>query len=284
MKSVLKQRPKRRKVRRQDASWGERLLAIGKRAAYPLGVLAVAVGVPFAAHRTYVYCVSSPYFALEHIEIQGAERAEVAEVAKAAMLAPGVNIFDVDEERVAQLALTHPWVREARVERTLPDRVALTLVEHEPAAVILDGGEWVLTDAEGTPIKTLDEKDPVDELLGTLPLVTGITRDALAAGDVGARADFKDAFDAMRAYYDLGLGEFSQISEVHVEGAVGVTLVLVQDGTQVRLGRGQWDERMRRFQVVYQGLREQELALDYVLVDQEQDLDRVAARPRRARD
>jgi cell division protein FtsQ len=284
MKRVLKQRPKRRKTRRQDAGWGERLLALGKRAAYPLGVLAVAVGVPFAAHRTYVYCVSSPYFALEHIEIQGTRRAEVAEVARAAHLSPGINIFDVDEQVAAQLAATHPWVREARVERTLPDRVTLTLVEHEPAAVILDGGEWVVTDAQGAPIKALDEKDPVDELLGTLPLVTGIARDALAAGDVGARADFEDAFGAMRAYYDLGLGDLSQISEVHVEGAVGVTLVLVQDGTQVRLGRGQWRERMRRFQVVYEGLREQGLALDYVLVDQEQELDRVAARPRRATD
>ena len=60
----------------------------------------------------------------------------------------GDGIWQVDLDRLRSSALRLPWVRDAAVRRVFPDRVEVTLEEHQPVAYWHDKGQLVNSFAE----------------------------------------------------------------------------------------------------------------------------------------
>ncbi len=243
-------------------------------------VALIALGLPTLVYQGYLFTVSSPHFSVQTIDVTGAQWMSRQEALTHAQLATGVNIFDVDEQGASERLRAHPWVASAQVLRALPDRVIVEIVEHQPYALLSGDGTMWLVDAQGMPFKTLDpERDPVDTLTDMLPLVSGLDPEALSAeGDPGeqARAHMRQAFDLLTTYQRLQLDALAALSEVHIDPVMGISLILLDCGAEVRLGWGRYEERLSRFRVVYTSLVDRGVGVDYILVDQQEDLSRVA--------
>jgi cell division protein FtsQ len=182
-----------------------------------------------------------------------------------------MNIFDVDVDRVKALVESEPWVASVRVERRLPNRLSVDVTEWEPAGVLVSGATWHLIDRHGNVFKALEPTDPVDSVLG-LPFVTGIEENE-AKSEVSKEL-LVEALDLVDAYRRLGLHADYPLSEVHVDRVMGLSLV-PENGVEIRLGRGRYQERLKRLGVVLATLEAEGRDADYILIDQEEDLSRV---------
>ncbi|MEZ4461146.1 MAG: FtsQ-type POTRA domain-containing protein [bacterium] len=260
----------RNRRNRKRQTWRERLEVAARagrfvvsRAVPIAGLALVGFGIPAAAYVGYTYAVSSDYFALKNVELIGLHRTERDPFMLAVGLKPGMNIFDVDPEAVAANAEAQPWIRHAEIERTLPDYISIKVEEHQPAAMLIDGG-YVLVNGDAEPFKELDASDDVNAMF-MLPLVSGLQRRELETADGKSR--FLDALAAHRAYEHAGLAKLYPLSEIHVDRVMGVSLVTRQMGTEIRLGQGRWEERMARLKSVLDAMLVDGQDVDYILVD-----------------
>lgn len=242
-------------------------------------VALIALGLPFAIYRAYLHTVSGQTFELEHIEVKGTTWLDPQQITTQAHLSSGLNLLDLDLVATEQRLVQHPWIKSATIERVIPDRLVVRIKEHEPVAVLIDGADMVLVDRDGVPFKTIDNSDPIDRLLGNFHLISGSSKERLDQASPSYLAERKrliEAFGALSVYHKLGLNRVAKISEVHLDSVVGVSMILEQTGVEVRLGWGRYDERLRRFKQVYESLVEKDIQVDYILIDQDEDLSRVA--------
>jgi cell division protein FtsQ len=273
------QRVKRRQnPRRKQQGLKERFGAISQKLLPALLVVSIVAGVPLVSYQAYVFAITSPSFALTEIDVRGAQHATRDDMLEVGRVATGVNIFDVEEERVAELIGEHPWIKSASVSTKLPGTLIIEVVEHEPVALVIDRGEYLFIDEQGSPFKALEASEMSDAIFDELPLISGLDRDALTTRPE-ARMRLMEAMSVWEMWHERGIQEIAPIAEVHLDEVLGLSLIVGAQGTEVRLGWGQWGERLDRFGVVYQDLLDRGVAVDYVLVDQDGEVNRVAVGP-----
>ncbi|MEC9398119.1 MAG: hypothetical protein VX475_10890, partial [Myxococcota bacterium] len=74
------------------------------------------------------------------------------------------------------------------------------------------------------------------------------------------------------------------LDHVHADPVLGLSLIVGDQGMEVRLGWGRWKERLERYNVVHGSLAERGVDVEYILIDQDDDIDRVAVGPARTKD
>ena len=146
-------------------------------------IATAAASLPLAGYKLYVYFLSSPYFALRQIEVQGVERLSSDLIVRATGLSAGANVLAIDEDGAREKLEALAWIRRADVSRELPDRVVITVVERHPAAILVEENSW-LVDTEGNPFKELAQSDYDPSLL----VLAGVEVSRLHRAGRGERA------------------------------------------------------------------------------------------------
>lgn len=101
--------------------------------------LVIAGAVLTLVAAAMLWLARSPWFAIRAIEIDGPlGRNSVDTIRAGALPRLAGNFFSVDLQSARQAFESVPWVRRAVVRRVFPDRLAVTLEEHEPAALWQD--------------------------------------------------------------------------------------------------------------------------------------------------
>jgi cell division protein FtsQ len=209
-------------------------------------VLATAVlgGAGYGLHALWVFATTSPRFAIETIEITGNDRASADELRSLLGIAPGDNLFLADTAAAVSGLLSHPWVREARVERRFPQGIAVAVLEREPRA-LLDLGHLYLLDTQDEVFKRALPGDPAD-----LPVITGISREAWTEAPREARERIREAVQLLDAVEGRPALAERPVAEVHADPAEGLTLYLGDDGLAVKLGRDGIEAKLDRLERV----------------------------------
>ena len=219
---------------------GRKLLVLAKAAA----VVAFVAASVFAVRAVVRHVVASPRFAVRDVRVtfdndeQTTPHVTADEVRELAGVDIGAQLLAVDADAVAKLLASHPWIASARVRRELPSVLAVAITERHAVASALLGALYLL-DADGRPFKraTFDEADG-------LPVITGVTREQYAALRHASEAVFREAIGLVTAYGTDPARP--KLSEVHVDARTGFSLVLMDGGGQVRLGRGEVEGKLAR--------------------------------------
>lgn len=164
----------------------------------------------------------SPWLKLRHIEIAGAERADVAGRVAQAGIGPGAFMIWLRAGEVEDAVGQDPWVREVRVERVFPDRLVVEVLEHTPAVWVGEGDSWMLLSRGGVVVAVADR--PGDGLLrARLPWGTG---------DLGEEMAGQEWLELA----DLGLGLSPGLAAESWVSSEGGELWLEAGGFRARLG------------------------------------------------
>lgn len=91
-------------------------------------------------------------FFVEDILVVGRKQTPRAELLKAVRLSRGAPIFTFDIDAARDRVEGLPWVRNAQIERILPNTILLKVKEREPLALWQHQGQFALIDNEGTVI------------------------------------------------------------------------------------------------------------------------------------
>ncbi len=235
-------------VRAHGASVGKGLLAT-----------LLTVGLVWGGVEVRAWALASPSFQLRQVSFTGLARASRAELVRLSGLAAGQNLFALDVGALERAMHQHPWVREVEVSRHFPAAVAVRVVEHAPAAMVVLGELYVL-DEVGEPFKRVTPGDGLD-----LPLVTGVEREEYVKDEAGVRARLRAALEVVRAYGALQPGRHERLSEVRLEGEALVLVTMA--GQQVRLGEGEAEAKLSRLERVRRELSSRGLAAEVIHLD-----------------
>lgn len=296
MGRIEKPRPNRRRSSQQTAqpaapkpSWRtrliferERLARCYARVATPLAhagrltvLVAVAAGAVAAGRLVEQHVRRAKAFETTAIELSGTQRLARDQVLAAAGLALGQNVFEVSPEQAEERLRAHPFVAEAHVTRRLPGSYRISLREQELAAVLQVGEQLLLVGQDASVLKPLEPGDPVD-----VPVITGADP-ARWQRDVHYRASLlESAVLLLHEYREAGLWAAEQVSEIHVDADLGLSLFVGDDQTAVRLGKAPYAKKLRRLRGIFGQLQRGDARPLYVYLDNERRPDRATVRLR----
>ncbi len=224
-----------------------------------LGAAAAVIGLLIAAPAMAVVCIfghdvltQASYFDARAIAIVGNHRLTRERVLARAGLNGHDNILGVNLDLVRQRLLADPWIAAADVDRRLPDRIDIRVREQVPMAVLRIENRRFLINTDG---RIFIEVGTGDEPNG-LPEVTGL---GYADLDFDAGPS-NDPYGSMVQVLKLNaagklLPPGLTLKGLAVDREAGITLIL--DGTvaRIRLGYGQWDQKIRNLDRVWRYLQ-----------------------------
>lgn len=194
------------------------------------------------------YATTSDRFAVQGVRVSGHDRADAETLVRLSGVETGENIFELDLDEVRRAVRSHPWVVEVEVERRLPRTVKIEVTEHEPR-VLVALGHLYYANAQGEIVKRYAPGE--DEVF---TVVTGLSRDAVEAGDGNAQAMLRSAVELLDAL-DATLGEDApEVAEINVDPAMGLSLVPSGDGPTVQLGHPPWGEGLSKMATALEAL------------------------------
>jgi hypothetical protein len=127
--------------------------------------------------------LSSPSFALSHVDVSGNRYVSVGWIRTALGPLQGENLFRLSLDDVERRLRSHPWLASVNVEKQLPDRLRVAVVERRPAGLLRTPEGLVYVDREGHTIAPLEPgKGPSDLLL--LSIGTASDVDLTGAFDI----------------------------------------------------------------------------------------------------
>lgn len=219
----------------------------------------------------YALLTQTDYYRAKRLPVSGNQRLGAAEVLTQAGLAPGVQILGLNLGVVRERLLAHPWIADVRLAREIPDTLRVTVREHRPLAVMDMGmGRRYLLNGKGRLFKSWDATDPAD-----LPVVTGLAyRDLPMEGRAGS--------EPFRAVLTLltGTGAWDDLSLAHIEAdpELGLTLVVADSDQQIRMGYGNYPDKLKRLAALEKRLRAGNYMHDFASIDVS-DLERIVVAP-----
>lgn len=275
VRGVREGRRNRRRAKREsgrgDAS--RALTVVGRL----VGIVALIGGIGYGGYALHRFAKTSPRFAIEDVVVTGHVRATAESIAKLSGARPGENIFNVDVERMTRTVEAHPWVASAKITRDYPRTVQIEVVEHEPK-VLVALGHLYYADEDGNVVKRYA---PGDE--ESLPVVTGLSRDQIETDDGQARAQLRSAIDFLAALEKRYGARAPDVSEVHLDPALGLSFVEAGEKLTVVVGHPPHDEAIARLSRVKAALAEKKVDATQIMLGFERRRDRAVARLARRR-
>jgi len=214
-----------------------------------LAWVAALAGAAWAGQQAVRHVIASPRFALREIRVNPTARVNEDQLLALAAVAPGDRLLAIDTDVVAARVASHPWIAAARVRRELPSALAIDVTERSAAAVAVLGGLYLI-DESGHAFKraTLDESDG-------LVLLTGISRQQYAAFRDASAAAYREALAILDEYRSPdSAGSRPALSEIHIDPRYGFSLILNDGGAEIRLGRGDYTDKLERLDRILAGL------------------------------
>ena len=215
------------------------------------------------------------YFTTQKIAVSGQIRLSPRQVQNQALVHEGINLLSINLTTSRKRLLAHPWIKQAKVRRELPDQIQITIEEHRPLA-ILDLGRNFLINTDGEIFKAHTDKDPQD-----LPLITGLKLSQLnLPGDPKS-----EPFEAVMKVLETGQQPGSVlpnhvIRRIQVDTNTGLTLYAFDQFKAIDIGYDNYPAKFGRLRNVLYYLRRNEAIADFVWIDLN-NLKRVVINPLR---
>lgn len=111
--------------------------------------LALISGVAYTGRLIW----NSDALRLKKIEVAGNRHVTKEEVAAATELTPGMHLLRLSPRAVAAKIGEIAWIRDARVERIIPSKVRITVIERVPSARVSLDAAGYLVDQEGVVLE-----------------------------------------------------------------------------------------------------------------------------------
>jgi cell division protein FtsQ len=223
---------------------------VGKVVGKVVAVLAVLAGAGWGGRWTVRHVVDSPRFQVKQIDIAATQHVRREELLALSGVSLGDRLLSVDTDAVAARVATHPWVAAAQVKRHLPSVLHIEIVERRAAAAASLSGLY-LVDENGRPFK----RARMDEAEG-LPVLTGIGREQYAKLPDASAAVFREALALLDDRVRPGR---PGLSEVSIDPRFGFTLILLEGGAEIRLGRGEYSKKLARFDQILEAVEKEHL-------------------------
>ena len=226
---------------------GRILVAVARTLARVLVLVGLSLALVGGGRLLVESVTRSPRFALQQVEIGPVTHISAEEVLRLSGVVRGDRLLSLDTDAIAGRSAEHPWVAEARVRRRLPSSLTIDVVERQAVASINLGGLYLVDDT-GRPFK----KATMAEAEGLVAL-TGLERPQYVDLPQASEAAAREALGILRAWQADPARP--PLSEINMSPRYGFSLLLLESGAEIRLGRGQYDRKLARLDQIFEAMR-----------------------------
>jgi cell division protein FtsQ len=212
-----------------------------------IGVV-VALGVVGCA----LYLVSFPLrtsFVVHRIVFAGNEHLSDEELTALAGLKRGRNILTLSTGDIYARMMESPWLRSVSVRKELPDVLHVLIKEAEPFALLDMKGHLFIVDDGGRMLEELR-----DSRVPFLPIIS--------ADPFRKKEAFSEAINLVSAVKVTGL--LSQKDHIEIIAQKPEELTMNIDGTVVKVGVGDYEEKLRRLLELEEEIKKRQIPVDYI--------------------
>jgi cell division protein FtsQ len=222
-------------------------------------IAALLAVVVYGGWRGTALVLGAPALQVSRISLRGNERLSSGEVLALLDGLRGTNILTIDLDEWQTRLLASPWVEEANLRRELPSGIDIVLRERRPIGIARLGRAAYLVDARGVLI---DEYGP-NYADFDLPLIDGLAAvpgEGVSAVEESRARLAARLISALSARPDLA----RQVSQIDVSDAHDAVVLLDGDTVMLRLGEGNFVDRIQEYLDLAPTLRERVPEIDYV--------------------
>ncbi|WDV44177.1 FtsQ-type POTRA domain-containing protein [Clostridiaceae bacterium M8S5] len=117
----------------------------------------------FMLIATSIYLMfNTKYFNIEEIVVVGNSQIETDKIVLLSGIEKGINIFKLRKNAVVENIKMHPYIKGVSVDRDLPKKVVINILERKEAFVIKSLDSYIYADDEGKVLSVLSDKKDVD--------------------------------------------------------------------------------------------------------------------------
>ncbi len=194
-----------------------------------------------AAWRLRDRFLNNDIFSVREIKVTAGEKVGGSEIVATAGLSHGMSIWRVDPQAIEKKVARHPWVKHVLVRREFPRRVVIEIEERE-AKAIAALGKLYYVDRDGYIFKPVEPGERTD-----LPMLTGLKpQDLEYPSAFATRQRIQEALQLI----DLVGKEPFALSEIRFLPREGFVAYPVGYRMAIAMGRGDWDDKLRRLRRV----------------------------------
>lgn len=210
----------------------------------------VALLLAIGLHRASAAAAQAHVLKVDRILVEGNERLSRDEVLAALNGLRGESLVWTDLEAWRGRLLASPWVRDAALRRSLPSTVEVVVFERAPVGIGRAKGEMYLIDERGTVI---DQYGPQYADFD-LPIIDGLS---IRSEEGALVADEERAELAARVIAALAAkpAVARRLSQIDVTDLHNASVILEGDGATIRLGEGQFLQRIESYLELAEALR-----------------------------
>lgn len=226
---------------------------------YAAGLLMVLGAV---AHVAYGFFVTSSYFRLNQVQVEGVPeriQRELQSLVNSA-IDKNKNLLAMDLSDIRKQIASHPRVRNLRLEKVYPNTLLIKAAEREPAAIVY-AENFYLVDRDGFTVSQLRNQDLASQ---DYPLITGLSGDEVAVGEKIHNPRLHTALDLSRVLKEKNAELYARVSEIHlgtdpVQHCDSLKMTLKGGGLEVRFGDGNAVEKLPALEFFLQQQLEQKV-------------------------
>lgn len=221
-----------------------------KRGFLTKALLLLLVGLTVAG--VYYSVHNSSLFAVDQIVFLGNRHVSDRELAELMDLKKGDNLFGISSSRAVRYLESSPWVYRAELRKEFPRRLLVRISEAVPHALLKRKNDLFLLDANGTVLKKLKQaQEPF------LPVI-------VSEAPTKHKLAFKEALKLAGVIKDIGLAKVKKRIEISGIKNGPESLVINIDGLIVKLGEGQYKDKLTRLFELSGEISRRNIPVEYV--------------------
>lgn len=199
----------------------------------PLIILLVLCLTSIALIYTYDFIMQSTYFNIKKIHINGNVRVKGQAIINLAKIEKNNNILSLNLAVLQKRILSHPWIQNVSIKRSLPSILSIKLTEETPLALVkIDNIAEILINSQGKPFK---EYEPDLDNIGNLPTITGLEL-------IESEGSFIFKGSLLNSVLKvLGMNSFGKIHHVNADKNMGISIKTNHFNKEISMKLGFFD-------------------------------------------
>jgi cell division protein FtsQ len=211
----------------------------------------------YGGWSAYRWFTTADIFIVTAVDVNGVKELTEKDIRGFVSVFEGQNVFLVDLDEPARRVSAHPWVKDVRIHRRLPNRISMVITERVPAAVLDTGKSPYLIDDEGYVIERAAKQEG---MTASLPVITSRAPSARPGEQAGGGVTA--ALALLRELTERGGWRMEGVS---VKADTAESLTVRYEGHEIRIGSGNYAEKLRRLAEISSDMSRR--GRDFVYVD-----------------
>jgi cell division protein FtsQ len=183
---------------------------------------------------------------IKQLKIEGNRIVNTNEIIQLTQVQLGTFLYKANLTAIQQNVMSHHYIKDAVVERNLPNSLSIHIVERVPIAMV-NLSEPFYLDEEGVILpKTASRK------IYDLPMISGISGgESFVLGSTLTRPDEIEALRFLALLKTVNRPMYYNISEVLVRNSGDLVLYSAEGGVPIIFGSGELPEKLNRLEAFW---------------------------------